>query len=221
MSSAPQRQEREAGVLRGSAPRLVPPSPPSAEPDRTNGTKKKTARVQEHEEHGGETNFRGGKRRPPKDSDEVMDNIACYNIENKYCHTIAMQLMAEGDMTYMALQEPYAVRAAGSGSNAAWRVFEEAELDALRYSSVSSKWQVIIYDNVKWGGREAENLEVHLDGRVVTAAFTLTPRQKIGMISVYVPVGCNGSADKKEERDEEAREVSELVRAKLEGWRRE
>lgn len=37
---------------------------------------------------------------------------------------------------------------------------------------------------------------------------------------MYAPVGCNGSADKKKERDEEAREVSELVRSKLEGWRR-
>lgn len=48
-----------------------------------------------------------------------MDNIVCYNIENEYSHTIAIQLMAEGDMMYMALQEPYAARAAGSGSNAA------------------------------------------------------------------------------------------------------
>ena len=148
----------------------------------------------------------------------MQDGIACYNIGNKYCLTIAMQLTAEGELTLLTIQEPYTTRAAGQGTHETWRAFETKELDMPRYTSVSSQWQEVIYDNLKCGGRETENPEVHLDGRVITMAFALAPRQKIGIASVYVPAQRNAGNKEELGRSEKRQEVVALVRSKLEQW---
>ena len=124
----------------------------------------------------------------------MQDGIACYNIGNKYCHTIVMQLMAEGELSFLAIQ----------GTHKTWRAFETKELDMLRYTSVSLQWHLVIYDNMKWGGRETENPEVHLDGRVITMAFALAPGLKIGIASVYRKKTRGGSTSQEQARAVEA-----------------
>ena len=124
--------------------------------------------------------------------------------------------MAEGEFTLLALQEPYTVRAAGQKTHETWRAFETKELDMLRYTSVSSQWQAVIYDNLKRGGKETENPEVHLDGRVITMAFALAPQQKIMILSVYVLAQQNAGNEKELERSEKRQEVVALVKSKLE-----
>ena len=161
------------------------------------------------------------KRQYPQEEAKMQDGIACYNIGNKYCHTIAMQLMAEGELSFLAIQEPYSARAAGQGTHETWRASETKELDMLRYTSVPSQWQLVIYDNMKWGGRETENPEVHLDGRVITMAFALAPGQKIRIASVYVPAQRNAGNKEERGRREKRQEVAALVRSKLEQWKLE
>lgn len=112
----------------------------------------------------------------------TADKIGCYNIQNKFDHNTAAELFIREDMTFLALQEPYA---GNYSENASWESFQQLELQNARISSFITQHQIILFDNWKWGGKTMEQFESFAHGRVTSIAFDLGNEQKIGIISVY------------------------------------
>ena len=112
----------------------------------------------------------------------MADKIGCYNIQNKFDHNTAAEFFVREDMTFLSLQEPYPF---GNNNNASWDSYQILELQNARISCFITKYQIILFDNWKWGGKTMEDFHSHSHGRITSIAFDLGNSQKIGIISVY------------------------------------
>jgi len=112
----------------------------------------------------------------------TSDNIISFNIRNKFDHTTAAELMTSCDITFASFQEPFGAQ---HKVNASWTAFTQRELQSARYICFETRFQVILYDSMKWGGKSIENFSSELDGRITSIAFEFDNKQQLGIISLY------------------------------------
>ena len=110
------------------------------------------------------------------------DKIGCYNVQNKFDHDTAAEFFIKEDMSFLALQEPFA---SNYKHNDSWASFQQLEMQNARIQCFVTPFQIVMYDTWKWGGKILDAFSSHLYGRVTSIAFNLGDTQKIGIISVY------------------------------------
>jgi len=54
-----------------------------------------------------------------------------------------------------------------------------------RISYYESKYQIIMSDKVRWGGKEIEEVKEFLEGRVLSVMYQIGKNRTLGLISVY------------------------------------
>ena len=119
----------------------------------------------------------------PKDNNDIQtDKIVCHNIQNKYDHMAAAEMVLQEQITFAALQEPSAT---GRHENIAWNAFKKRELASARITSYETQHQVILYDAWRWGGKELTDFQSQQNGRLVSIAFEFGDKQQLGIISIY------------------------------------
>jgi len=112
----------------------------------------------------------------------TSDNIIRFNIRNKFDHTTAAELMSSCDITFASFQEPFGAQHKG---NASWTAFTQREMQSARYLCFETRFQVVVYDSMKWGGKSIEDFSSDLNGRVTSMAFEFDKKQQLGIISIY------------------------------------
>jgi len=113
---------------------------------------------------------------------EHSDRIGTFNIQNKFEYTTAAELMVGENLAFLALQEPHGAQTTISES---WQAFNKCELQSARIDCFETKYQVILVDTWKWGGKTISNIEMYLQGRIVSVAFGFGDGSQLGIISVY------------------------------------
>jgi len=116
------------------------------------------------------------------DDEANVDIIATYNIQNRYDHMLAAEMMMQQNFTFLALQEPHASH---HRQKQGWSDFRCKELASARITAYETDLQVILYDNWKWGGKEISKFESLQNGRIAAIAFGFRNKQKLGIISIY------------------------------------
>jgi len=97
------------------------------------------------------TNTKSAHLTNPEETINVQsDKIICHNIQNKYDHMAAAEMILKEQITFAALQEPSAT---GRHDNTAWNAFKKRELASARITSYETQHQVILYDAWRWGER--------------------------------------------------------------------
>ena len=112
----------------------------------------------------------------------IADKLGTFNIQNKFDHDTAAELFIREEMTFLALQEPFAHSKMQEDS---WSAFQKLEMQNARITSYFTKYQVIMFDSWKWGGKIIQEFESFAHGRVTSIAFDLGDKQRINIISVY------------------------------------
>ena len=110
------------------------------------------------------------------------DKIGTYNVQNKYDHVSAAELMFNENLTYAAFQEPF------HSSNQpveSWQSFTKCELQSSRIDCYQTHHQIVLIDTFHWGGKTLTNFEAYLNGRVTEISFQFGDGKKIGIISIY------------------------------------
>jgi len=110
------------------------------------------------------------------------DKIATFNVQNKYDHVSAAELMFNENLTYIAFQEPFQSSNPPADS---WQSFSKCELQSARLDCYQTHHQIILIDTFRWGGKILSNFESQANGRVTGIAFQFGDGAKIGIISVY------------------------------------
>jgi len=110
------------------------------------------------------------------------DKIGSFNVQNGFDHDTAAAFFVQEDLTFLALQEPFA---SNYTKNDSWQSFQKLELQSARIQTFITPHQVIMYDSWKWGGRVLEDFTSYAHGRVTSISFDLGNNPKIGLISVY------------------------------------
>jgi len=59
------------------------------------------------------------------------------------------------------------------------------ELESARITSFSSKYQVILLDDNKWGGKIIEEFSQYQNCRIISIVLNLNNNEFVGLISVY------------------------------------
>ena len=116
------------------------------------------------------------------DESAKVDIIATYNIQNKYDHMLAAEMMMQQNFTFIALQEPHASH---HRRKQGWSDFCKKELASARITAYETDLQIILYDNWKWGGKEISDFKSFQNGRIAAIAFGFSNKQKLGIISIY------------------------------------
>jgi len=132
------------------------------------------------------------------DKESNVDTIATYNIQNRYDHTIAAEMMMKQKFSFLALQEPHASH---HRKKQGWSNFRCKELASARLTAFETDLQIILYDNWRWGGKEISKFQSHQNGRIAAIAFGFKNNQKIGIISIY------SITDSSHSNEEERREA--------------
>ena len=117
-----------------------------------------------------------------KSPSQHIDKIASYNIQNKYDHISAAELMIKENLTFIAFQEPYI---ASNAPTDAWESFMKCELQSSRIDCFQTHHQIILIDTFRWGGKTVSNFQSFLNGRVTCVAFRFGDGKSLGIISVY------------------------------------
>jgi len=116
------------------------------------------------------------------DKTSNIDTIGTYNIQNRYDHTLAAEMLIKQKFSFLALQEPHASH---HKQKQGWSNFRRKELASARITACETDLQVILYDNWRWGGKEISKFQSFQNGRIVAIAFGFKSNQKIGIISIY------------------------------------
>jgi len=111
-----------------------------------------------------------------------IDKIATFNVQNKYDHVSAAELMIQENLTYIAFQEPFQ---SSNPPAESWQSFSKCELQSSRLDCYQTHHQIILIDTFRWGGKILTNFESYVNGRVTGIAFHFGNGDKIGIISVY------------------------------------
>jgi len=114
--------------------------------------------------------------------DIQTDKIICHNVQNKYEHMSAAEMILKEEITFAALQEPSST---GRKDNIAWSAFKRRELSSARITSYETQHQVILYDAWRWGGKELTDFQSFQNGRLTSIAFEFGEKQQLGIISIY------------------------------------
>ena len=140
----------------------------------------------------------------------TADKIGTFNIQNKFDHTTAAELFVREEMTFLALQEPFAH---SKLQNDSWDSFQKLEMQNARIISYFTKYQVIMFDSWKWGGKILQDFESFNHGRVTSMAFDLGNNQQVGIISVYASTveALASSANKSIDEGENLNSTAELI----------
>jgi len=120
--------------------------------------------------------------KPENSPTSHMDTIATFNIQNKFDHTKAAELMLKENITFLALQEPYAAQ---HEHNPSWNAYTKGELQATRIDCFESQYQIILIDTWKWGGKTICEFSAHLSGRITSIALEFGDGKKLGIITIY------------------------------------
>jgi len=110
------------------------------------------------------------------------DKIATYNVQNKYDHVSAAELMFKENITFIAFQEPF------HSSNApvdSWQSFSKCELQSSRLDCYQTHHQIILVDTFRWGGKTLTAFESYINGRITGISFQFGDGKKLGIISIY------------------------------------
>jgi len=110
------------------------------------------------------------------------DKIATYNVQNKYDHVSAAELMIKENLTFIAFQEPFLSSNAPADS---WQAFSKCELQSTRIDCYQTHHQIILVDTFRWGGKILTAFESYLNGRITGMAFHFGNGKKLGIISIY------------------------------------
>jgi len=140
----------------------------------------------------------------------TADKLGTFNIQNKFDHDTAAELFIREDMTFLALQEPFAH---SKMQNDSWDSYQKLELQNARITSYFTNYQVIMFDSWKWGGKILLEFESFAYGRVTSIAFDLGNNQLLGIISVYastVEATASGS-DSMQNDEEQLNSTAELI----------
>ena len=147
----------------------------------------------------------------------VVDQIASFNIQNRYDHTMAAELMIKENFSFIAFQEPHASH---YKKNQKWHDFQKRELASARLSVFETQHQIIMYDNWKWGGREISSFESHQNGRIATIAFGFGNHQQLGIISLYGISESNGNSEEEKRTKSNVRNTTTfLVKKIMKQWK--
>jgi len=116
-----------------------------------------------------------------------LDKIGCYNVQNRYNHITAMELFLREGFSFLSLQEP---RGSQYKTSKSWISKTVMDLGKARIKCFDSKFQIILVDNVAWGGKEEEDMKEHLSGRIISVSYTFGCDdegriQRLGIISIY------------------------------------
>jgi len=111
-----------------------------------------------------------------------VDKIASFNIQNKYEHTPAAELLISEELSFIAFQEPYGAQ---NHSENTWKNFSKCELQSARIDCYETQFQIILIDTWKWGGKTISPMQSSHDGRIMWTAFNLGKNNKLGIISIY------------------------------------
>jgi len=140
----------------------------------------------------------------------TADKIGTFNIQNKFDHDTAAELFVREDMTFLALQEPFAH---SKMQDESWSSFQQLEMQNARIISYFTKYQVIMFDGWRWGGKILQEFESFSHGRVTSIAFDLGNKQKIGIIRVYASTkeAIAGSSMIDHDEEEKLNMTAELI----------
>jgi len=148
-----------------------------------------------------------------------QDTIATFNIQNRYDHNLAAEMMLKENYTFIALQEPHASH---YKKNQKWHDFQKRELASARLSVYETQHQTILYDNWKWGGSEISKFESFQNGRITTIAFGFGKHQKIGIISIYgICESASNSEEEKKSKCDIRNTTTFLVKKIMKKWNHE
>ena len=140
----------------------------------------------------------------------TADKIGTFNIQNKFDHDTAAELFIREDMTFLSLQEPFAHAKMQDDS---WASYQRLEMQNARITSYFTKYQVVMFDSWKWGGKILQEFQSFSHGRVTSIAFDLGNRQLIGRISVYASTveATSNVTDTVRNDDETLNSTAELI----------
>ena len=111
-----------------------------------------------------------------------IDKIGTFNVQNKFNHMVAAEMMIKEELTFLALQEPFGAQ---NKCNKSWSTFSKCELQTARVDCYETQHQVILVDTWKWGGKIIMNFKAFLHGRIATIAFGFGDGSKLGICSIY------------------------------------
>jgi len=111
-----------------------------------------------------------------------IDKIGTFNIQNKFNHMAAAELMIKEQFAFIAFQEPFGAQ---NKWNKSWNAFTRCELQSARVECYETQHQVILVDTWKWGGKIIANFQAFLHGRIATIAFGFGDGSKLGICSIY------------------------------------
>jgi len=131
------------------------------------------------------------------------DKIGCYNIQNRYSYTIAMEMFIREKFTFLSFQEPFGSQYSQTDS---WEKKKKGDMGNLRIKCFELKHQIVLLDNIKWEGKEEDDFRSYMDGRIVTLVLKFGKtiggtHQRLGIVSIYGIAGMGLSqkeASKKE-----------------------
>jgi len=140
----------------------------------------------------------------------TADKLGTFNIQNKFDHETAAELFIREDMTFLALQEPFAHSKMQADS---WASFQKLELQNARITSYFTKYQVIMFDSWKWGGKILEEFQSFSHGRITSIAFDLGNNQLLAIICVYASTAeaTSSGTDTVKNEDEQLNSTAELI----------
>ena len=148
-----------------------------------------------------------------------VDTIATHNVQNRYDHVLAAEMMIQQNITFLAIQEPHASH---YKQRQGWSEFQRKELASARLSAFETQHQIIIYDNWKWGGKEISNFRSLQNGRITAIAFEFGRNQKIGIISIYSITDSTGTDENQRKLINDTRNTTTfLVKKIMKEWKHE
>ena len=150
----------------------------------------------------------------------ITDRIATFNVQNRYEYIIGAELMLKENLTLLCLQEPFDSK---YKTNQSWISKKRNELNGARIRCIEHKHQVILIDNIKWGGKEIceENL-CFQDGRVITLMFKFgqdfsNVQQIFGFISCYAVSG-RGKSKSGIDKDKIRNVTKDIIQKTIKKW---
>jgi len=153
----------------------------------------------------------------PLNQDNLVNDykIGCYNIQNQFDHMTAGELFIKGGFSFLSFQEPYSSH---TRSEKSWESYMKGELESARIISLFSKYQVLMLDDDKWGGKIAEEFQQYQNGRVISLALRLNDKEHVGTISVYAVTSSSnensnnkGNKKKRKTRDKTTKIIKEIM----------
>ena len=140
------------------------------------------------------------------------DKIICHNVQNKYEHMAAAEMMLREQITFAALQEPSST---ARKNNAAWDAFKRRELSSARITSYETQHQVILFDAWRWGGKELTDFQSLQNGRLISIAFEFGDKQQLGIISIYAITASSHKNNEERKTENKLRNTTTFLMNKL------